>query len=85
MDDSCRCCNCRFFDGFDSRCKLNPPAYAGDCVDEKTGETIRLFAQPIIEIEWAEWCGQWQAADDYQTKEKRHAQIESLFPHGDGP
>lgn len=83
MDDFRRCCNCRHYDDFDSRCKLNPPAYAGDRRDDY-GETVSYWSQPIIETAWAEWCGQWHPADESQTESQRAEQIRSLMPSGDG-
>ena len=73
-----RCCNCRYYDDFDSLCKLNPPVYAGTYTDTD-GEQTKSWSQPVIEMAWAEWCGQWQPADENQTEEQRKAQILSLM------
>ena len=79
MDDTCRCCNCFFHDDFEARCKLYPPAFVGMTTDEN-GDTYARYGQPIIETEWAEWCGQWKPADENQTREQRAQQILSLIP-----
>jgi hypothetical protein len=79
MDDTCRCCNCFFYDDFEARCKLYPPAYAGRYVNEDE-ERVPYYSQPIIETAWAEWCGQWKPADENQTREQRAQQILSLIP-----
>lgn len=74
----CRCCNCRHYDDFDSLCKLNPPVYAGEITDEY-GERYAHWSQPVIGLEWGEWCGQWKAADENQTEAQRAEQIRSLM------
>jgi len=78
VDDTCRCCNCFFYDDFEGRCKLYPPAFTGRAKDEN-GDTYARYDQPIIERAWAEWCGQWKPADASQTSEQRAQQILSLI------
>jgi hypothetical protein len=48
--------------------------------DENGCDTYARYDQPIIETEWAEWCGQWKPADENQTREQRVQQILSLIP-----
>lgn len=82
-DNLRRCCNCRFYDDVDVRCKLNPPVYAGRVRDEY-GDRVQHWAQPIVDTAWAERCGQWEAADEDQTDGERYAQIMSLIQADNG-
>jgi hypothetical protein len=34
---------------------------------------------PYIDLDWAEWCGEWQPADPDQTMEERRAQIKQTL------
>lgn len=78
LDESCRCCNCAWFDDMESVCRLNPPAYAGHGFDEY-GDQMKVFRQPLIEFEWSEWCSFWKPADQNQTREDRLREIVQLI------
>lgn len=77
MDDTHRCCNCRFYDDMDSSCKAHPPVYAGDRRNDD-GVVVATFRQPYVSCSWVDWCGEWQTADESQTKEQRWTQIKEL-------
>jgi hypothetical protein len=67
--------HCTFFDDFDSKCMAHPPAYAGDSYNED-GYKVAYFTQPIIDREWSETCGEWQAAQPNKTADERMAEIQ---------
>ena len=74
IDDGKVCMHCAFFDGFDSVCKAHPPAFAGYSRDED-GEQVREFVQPVIDRDWSESCGEWQASDPGKSLEERRLEI----------
>lgn len=78
LDPSKRCLHCAFYDDFDSHCKAHPPAYAGDRIDEY-GETVMHYSQPIIDLAWAETCGEWQAGQPGKTAEERMDEIRMVI------
>lgn len=74
LDPSKRCMHCAFFDDFDSQCKAHPPAYAGEIFDQD-GSRVTHYSQPVIELEWAETCGEWQPAQPDKTADERMDEI----------
>lgn len=77
MDPTKRCCNCRFYDDGPSECNLNPPVYIGHHKNTD-GVVVPTWSNPLIHIEYMEWCGQWQAANESHTTEQRAAEIERV-------
>ena len=71
IEDGKVCMHCKFFD--DSICKAHPPAFAG--YRDEDGEQVPVFVQPVIDVEWAESCGEWQASDPAKTLEARRVEI----------
>jgi len=74
LDPTKRCMHCAFFDDFDFKCKAHPPAYAGDTFDPD-GDKVPYYTQPVIDCEWSETCGEWQAAQPNKTADERMAEI----------
>ena len=74
IDPTKRCKHCVFYSDFDSQCQAHPPAYAGRIKDEY-GDTVTDYSQPIIELEWAETCGEWQDGHPAKTPDERMAEI----------
>lgn len=74
IDASKRCMHCTFYDDFNSQCQAHPPAYAVEFKDEY-GDTVTRYSQPIIELEWAETCGEWQDGHPAKTADERMAEI----------
>jgi hypothetical protein len=74
LDPTKRCMHCAFFDDLDSKCKAHPPVYAGDTVGS-CEDNVTYFTQPVIDCEWSETCGEWQAAQPNKTADERMAEI----------
>ena len=66
--------HCAFYNDFESLCQAHPPAYAGLGKDQY-GDTVTFYSQPIIELEWAETCGEWQDGHPGKTAYDRMAEI----------
>jgi Fe-S-cluster containining protein len=69
------CLNCRFHDEMDSTCKRYPPVYTGERYDEKEQMNLPHWTNPHVDLDWAEWCGEWQPADPEQSVADRREQI----------
>ena len=78
-DDFKVCLNCRFYEDMDSTCKRYPPVYTGERYDAKERMKLPCWDNAHVELEWAEWCGEWQPADPDQTMEERRAQIKKTL------
>lgn len=74
MDETKRCMHCYFYDDFDSQCKAHPPAYAGR-IEDGDGEMMTHYSHPIIDLHWAETCGEWRDANPSKTADERIAEI----------
>lgn len=69
------CLNCRFYDDMDSTCKRYPPVFTGYHFSARENMNLPEWRNPSVDIDWAEWCGEWQPAEPDQTMEERRAQI----------
>lgn len=69
------CLNCRFYEDIDSTCVRYPPVFTGYRFSAKENMELPEWRHPDIDIDWAEWCGEWQPAEPDQTMEERRAQI----------